>query len=209
MRMDNEGHNMNEESLTPANLSSRERNRIAFFMGFLREPSQVGSVIPSSRYLERRIIEAADLGSARLVVELGPGTGGTTRAILRRLGPKAKLLTIDLSSEFIDLINEIDDPRLINHNGSAEELSDILAKYGLSAPDVVISGIPFSTMPLQTGRNIAQAIQDNLADDGRFVAYQFRGDVADITSPIMGRPSSRMVMRNIPPMRVYRWQKRS
>ena len=53
-----------------------------FFRGFLRQPALIGSVIPSSRFLERRIVEAYGIAHSRMVVELGPGTGGTTRAIL-------------------------------------------------------------------------------------------------------------------------------
>jgi phospholipid N-methyltransferase len=205
--MHNELNNMNEESVRAANRPSPERNRLAFFVGFLREPQQVGSLVPSSRHLECRIIEAAELSEARLVVEMGPGTGGTTLAILRQLRPDAKVLTIEMSQHFVNLLNDIEDPRLINHNGNAEHLPEILAKHGLTSPDVVISGIPFSTMPVETGQNIVRAIRDNLADDGRFVAYQFRSDVSDITTPIMGLPSFSTVMRNIPPMRVYRWRK--
>lgn len=153
-------------------------------------------------------MDAADLTEARLVVELGPGTGGTTQAILNRLPPDARLLTIDMSSEFIDLLNEsIPDPRLINHLGSAADLSPILKEHNLNAPDAVISGIPFSTMPKEVGADVVGAVQEALREHGRFVAYQFRGDVATITRPAMGEPVFSTEWRNVPPMRVYRWQK--
>lgn len=144
------------------------------------------------------------------MVELGPGTGGTTRRFLHNLGPGARLLTIELSPEFHGLIGEIEDPRLINHHGSAADLADILAAHQLGQPDVIISGIPFSKMPPAVGTAVAQAIADNLTADGRFVAYQFRSDVARVTDPVMG-PHARctLEMRNIPPMRVYRWHKTS
>lgn len=196
---------MNDKSLSSTNSADRETNRLAFFAGFLRNPQEVGSVIPSSRFLEQRIMSAADLSSAKLVVELGPGTGGTTRAILSHLPRDAKLLTIDMSPDFIDLLNGISDPRLINHLGSAEDLHQILKDRNLGSSDVVISGIPFSTMPAQVGRNVVNAIRQSLADGGRFVAYQFRGEVANITRPIMGEPDSIMEWRNVPPMRVYCW----
>ncbi|XKH01570.1 hypothetical protein LG325_01995 [Marinobacter nauticus] len=153
-------------------------------------------------------MEAAELSTARRVVELGPGTGGTTQAFLRHLGPEARLLSIELSPFFHDLLGEIEDPRFINHLGSAEALSEILAQHGMGQPDVVISGIPFSKMPAAVGTRIAQAVQDSLSEDGRFVAYQFRRDVARITSPVMGEPvSCSLEWWNIPPMRVYRWGK--
>lgn len=201
---------MSNETVNPATRSERETNPFAFFVGFLREPQQVGSVIPSSRFLERRIVEAADLDNARLVVELGPGTGGTTRTFLRELGPDSRLLTIEMSQEFVDLLNTtITDPRLINHQGSAENLDQILRDHNLKQPDAVISGIPFSTMPKEVGTRIIRSIRESLAPGGRFVAYQFRSDVATLARPILGEPDSKMEVRNIPPMRVYRWHRKT
>lgn len=199
---------MNEESLNSQSRSQRKTSPLAFLRGFFRDPQQVGSVIPSSRFLEQRIVEAADLERARLVVELGPGTGGTTRTFLGELGPDARLLTIEMSPHFHGLLNEIDDNRLINHMGSAEDLGEILRQHHLGHPDVVISGIPFSTMPAEVADRVVEAIRDNLSEDGRFIAYQFRGDVAQFTTPVMGPASSSdLELRNIPPMRVYRWHK--
>ena len=199
---------MGVETSGPKDDSNRKTNPAAFFRGFLREPGQVGSVIPSSRFLEDRIVEASDFSTAKRVVELGPGTGGTTRTFLQRLGPDARLLSIELSSFFHDVLGEITDPRFINHQGSAEDLAEILAKYHMEQPDVVISGIPFSKIPDAVGTRVAQAVNDNLAEGGRFVAYQFRQDVARITEPVMGAPvSNTLEFRNIPPMRVYGWRK--
>lgn len=199
---------MVEHNGRPKSALSRKTSPAAFLRGFLREPSQVGSIIPSSRFLEQRIVEASNLSSAKLVVELGPGTGGTTRTFLQQLAEDAQLLSIELSPYFHKLLGEITDPRFTNHLGSAENLAEILKQYGLGKPDVVISGIPFSKMPEAVGTRVAQAVKDNLAENGRFVAYQFRSDVAGITGPIMGTPAScRLEMRNIPPMRVYSWLK--
>lgn len=178
-----------------------------FFQGFLRSPEQVGSIIPSSRFLERRLVAAAGLAEARHVVELGPGTGGTTRAILAALRPDARLLCIELDATFVDLLREIDDPRLLVHHGSAADLAPILAQHGLPAPDAVISGIPFSTMPRPLATAIIGTIGDCLAPTGRFVAYQFRGHVGRLGSAILGRPETQMELLNIPPMRFYCWRK--
>lgn len=199
---------MVEESRGPKYGSNRRTSPAAFFRGFLREPGQVGSVIPSSRFLEQRIVEASNLSAARRVVELGPGTGGTTRTFLRHLAQDARLLSIELSPYFHELLGEIADPRFTNHLGRAEDIAEILALHDMGQPDVVISGIPFSKMPEAVGTRVAQAVKDNLAEDGRFIAYQFRRDVAWITDPIMGSPAScTLELRNIPPMWVYSWLK--
>ncbi|TVQ86919.1 MAG: methyltransferase type 12 [Chromatiaceae bacterium] len=178
-----------------------------FFQGFLRSPEQVGSIIPSSRFLERRLVTAAGLAEAHQVVELGPGTGGTTRAILAALRPDARLLSLELDATFADLLQEIHDQRLLVHHGSAADLAAILAEHGLPAPDAVISGIPFSTMPRSLATAIIATIGDCLAPGGRFVAYQFRGHVGRLGAPILGRPETQMELFNIPPMRFYCWRK--
>ncbi len=185
----------------------RPDKRLAFFQGFLKNPRQVGSVIPSSRFLERRLVQVSEAADAQLVVELGPGTGGTTRAILRAMPKTATLLAIEANPEFAELLDAEPDPRLIVHHGSAEEIGKILKRHQLPAPDVVLSGIPFSTMDDDLGKRILVSVWEALNPDGRFVAYQFRDAVKDIGTELLGDPKTDMELFNIPPMRFYRWNK--
>ena len=89
------------------------RDSFQFLRGFVRNPAQVGSVVPSSRWLEQRLVrEARDRGSAHRV-ELGPGTGGTTAAILQAMPAAARLLAIELDPDFHrHLRASLADPRL-------------------------------------------------------------------------------------------------
>jgi phospholipid N-methyltransferase len=183
--------------------------RLDFLRGFLRDPQQVGSVIPSSRFLERRVVTLAGVRTSRLVVELGPGTGGTTRAVLRELPRHAKLLCIEIDPHFIALLRRNTDPRLVIHQGSAADLCGILASHGLAGVDAVISGIPFSTMDRELGRRIVEQIHDALRPGGRFIAYQVRGRVGELGRAAFGAPETLREFRNIPPMRIYRWRKRA
>jgi phosphatidylethanolamine/phosphatidyl-N-methylethanolamine N-methyltransferase len=161
---------------------ARFGDRLAFLRGFLARPIEVASVVPSSVYLERRVVQAAQLAMARCVVELGPGTGGTTRALLGALGPRAQLLSIELNPAFCArLRRRVHDPRLLLQSGSAEALPEFLARWGLPAPEAIVSGIPFSTMPADSAQRIAAAI--------------------------MGAPQTAWEWRNVPPMRVFRWVK--
>jgi phosphatidylethanolamine/phosphatidyl-N-methylethanolamine N-methyltransferase len=185
-------------------------DRLAFFQGFLRKPGQVGSIIPSSRFLERRIVRAAGIERARLVVELGPGTGGTTRALLRQMRPDARLVAIEINEDFVALLQRSHpDPRLVVEHGSAADLRPILAKHQLGAPDVILSGIPFSTMTRPLGREILRSVHDALEPGGVFVAYQVRDRVKILGSEVFGRARTDMVLLNVPPMRVYSWEKRA
>lgn len=181
--------------------------RLKFLQGFFKRPQQVGSVIPSSRFLERRVIERAGVARARMAVELGPGTGGTTRAILRALPQDGKLLCVELNPDFVRVLERNPDIRLVVQEGGAQDLAEILAAHDLPAPDVVISGIPFSTMSNELGRSIVETVRTVLAPGGCFVAYQVRGRVGEIGREVFGPARGRLELRNLPPMRVYRWRK--
>lgn len=181
--------------------------RLSFLQGFLRHPQLVGSVVPSSRFLERRLVDVAGIARAGLVVELGPGTGGTTRAMLRALPPESRLLAIDVDPRFVSLLRSHSDPRLIAHRGSGEHVEEALALHGLPSPDVVVSGVPFSTMPPALGRRIIRAVWSSLEPGGCFVAYQFRDRVALLGREIAGPPEVAFEPFNVPPIRIYCWRK--
>jgi phospholipid N-methyltransferase len=181
--------------------------RIAFFKSFLKRPSVVGSVIPSSRFLERRIVQLMDVSSAKRIVELGPGTGGVSRAVLRAMGKDAKLLSIELNSDFISILSKMNDPRFIVHEGEARRLREILQQYGFKGADAIFSGIPFSTMSQTQGKEILEAVSRSLLPGGRFIAYQFRNRVAEVGCDVFGPPKVKFELLNVPPCRLYCWQK--
>jgi phospholipid N-methyltransferase len=181
--------------------------RLAFIKECMKHPLQIGSVIPSSRFLERRTVVAAGVSSSNIIVELGPGTGGTTRAILRAMPHHARLLCIEINTHFHALVSSIEDGRFITHMGNACELRKIISMYDLGAPKVVVSGIPFSTMSHDTGSQIIEAISSSLAPNGRFVAYQLSNRVATLCRPFLGSGQTSMELLNIPPMRIFQWEK--
>ena len=202
----------------PAPVDARERaakgqalpapfgDRAAFLRGFLQHPGRVGSVIPSSARLEQKLVRCTRAADAAVVVELGPGTGGTTRALLAAMPATARLLAIELEPAFHARLNAgIRDPRLTVHLGNAEQLGQALAAYGLPPPDVVVSGIPFSTLSPATADRIAASITSALAPGGRFVAYQVRAHVARYATPYLGAPQRSWEWFNIPPLRVFTW----
>jgi phospholipid N-methyltransferase len=184
------------------------RDSIEFLRGFVRNPAQVGSIVPSSRLLEQRLVRNADTAAAKTVVELGPGTGGTTAALLRAMSPAAQLLAIELDRNFHrHLSHSIHDPRFQLELGSAERLEEYLSDRGLPAPDAIVSGIPFSTMPPAVSDRIAATVARVLRPGGRFVAYQVRAHVSDFMSPYLGRPDKQWELANVPPVRVFTWVK--
>ena len=182
-------------------------DRLTFLKGFLQRPREVGSVVPSSRFLEQRLRRVIDAGHARTLVELGPGTGGTTRAVLKALPADAQLLAIDTNPAFVRELAAIRDPRLHVAEGSATDLAALIRQHGLPAPDIVFSGIPFSTLPEAVADGILEAVWAALAPGGRFTAYQFRDAVCRQGSRVMGEPLVECEWVNLPPMHFYSWDK--
>jgi phosphatidylethanolamine/phosphatidyl-N-methylethanolamine N-methyltransferase len=178
-----------------------------FLRAFLKSPRVVGSVIPSSSFLERKIVTAAEAEAAAILVELGVGTGGTTRSLLKAMQPQARLLAIERTAEFVEMLQHTIDPRLEVVHGCASSIGAEMKKRGYGEADAVVSGIPFSTLPKGVAAEIARAIYEVLAPGGRFVAYQFTDRVADYMRPVMGAPDVEHELRNVPPVRVFTWRK--
>ncbi len=156
----------------------------------------------------RRIVALSELDHARHVIELGPGTGGTTCALLKALASDARLMAVDLDPAFSEIIRQFNDDRLISHTGSAEDITSAVQTHHMDGVDAVISGIPFSTIPETTGLAIVSAIHSILNPGGVFLAYQFRSDVVKRTDPVFGAPARvESELLNIPPMHVYQWRK--
>jgi phospholipid N-methyltransferase len=57
--------------------------------------------------------------------------------------------------------------------------------------------------------SILRSVHDSLAPSGRFVAYQFRDRVEILGREMFGRARVQTELLNVPPMRVYSWQKQS
>lgn len=191
------------DGLPPA----RPGDALRFLIGFLRRPMAVASIVPSSRWLTRRIARAAVVDGTRSVVELGPGTGVVTRALLDALPRDGRLLALELESDFVDRLAEERDPRLAVHCGDARDVHDAIALHRLARPEAIVSGIPFSTLGPRAGERVLNAVWDALAPGGRFVAYQFRPHVDRYATPRFGAPAVEFEARNVPPMSVYTWRK--
>ncbi len=178
-----------------------------FFQAFVKSPRVVAAVVPSSAFLKRRTVEAAGLPRAGVVVELGAGTGGTTLSLLDAMAEGSRLIAIERTADFVPGLQAIADERFEIVHGCASSIGEQLASRGHEGADAVVSGIPFSTMPPELCREIVEAIHGALKPGGRFVAYQFTDRVAHYMRPVMGEPRIQHEILNVPPMRVFTWEK--
>lgn len=155
-------------------IQDRLKQMAIFAKNFVQHPVMLGSVIPSSRFLIRRILQEMDFERAGVVVEYGPGVGTITGELLERMRPDAVLVVLETNPEFVRFLREsIADPRLRVVQGSAATVQEVLTGMGLDGADYVISGIPFSTLPDQVREDVLQATRTVLRPDGAFLVYQF------------------------------------
>ena len=175
-----------------------------FLQGFFKHPVMVGSIIPSSRKLIRKMLGRVDWENTKVFVEYGPGVGTFCRAVLDRLGPDAKYIAIDTNPDFVAYLRQtIIDPRFSAIQGSAEDVSAIVADHGAEHADYVLSGLPFSTLPAGVGDRIAAATQKVLRPGGQFLVYQFNPNVRNFLTPHFQRIDHEMEWWNVPPAQLW------
>ena len=175
-------------------------SRSHFLWNFIRNPRQVGSVTPSSRWLCRRLISAAELSRCRCVVEFGPGTACLTRKILGLLHPEATLFAFEINEEFCNsLKRNCDHPRLVVVNDSAERVGERLSAHGFEGADYIFSGLPFTTLPAAMRERILRETLSALRPGGKFIAYQYSLYLLRTLRSVFGDVKVGFELWNIPP----------
>jgi phospholipid N-methyltransferase len=183
---------------------SKREQMLLFARNFLKHPKMLGSLIPSSRFLINEVLKPVDWKRARVLVEYGPGVGTISVEILRRMGPDAKLVVIEMNPDFARFLKErYRDPRLHVVHGSAMDVEKILKQLGLGAADYIVSGIPFSTMPDTVRHGILHATRSVLQPDGAFLVYQFSPSVLPELRRTFGHVDRGFELLNILPAHLF------
>lgn len=173
------------------------RERIRFFRSFLANPRVVGAILPTSRRAVRDMLDMANVEQARVVVELGAGTGVYTEEVLKRLRPDARFLAVEIDPDLVSTLSgRFDDPRLRIIQGSAESVEEHLEGEKV---DVIVSGIPFTSLPVPVKKNIFKEITRILAPQGVLVAIQYSTMVQRDLDRYFASVRRRFSPLNVPP----------
>ncbi|MHC5071751.1 MAG: class I SAM-dependent methyltransferase, partial [Planctomycetota bacterium] len=128
---------------------------LRFFGRFLRSPGQVGSVMPSSRYLANAMAGDLEMKRGDLLVEYGPGTGPMTAVLASNLPAGVHYLGIERDANFRHLLEERF-PQLDFHLGSVANVAEILESRDLPKAKTIISGLPFASLPAELQESIVE-----------------------------------------------------
>src|SRR5579864_2908401 len=123
------GHTVSKKDVEPSR--APQGDALLFARNFFRHPRMLGSIIPSSRFLIKQLLQPIDWDQAKVIVEYGPGVGGITAEILRRMRPDARLIAIETNPEFVKFLQRsLTDERLEVVEASAASVKEILRRAG-------------------------------------------------------------------------------
>lgn len=146
-------------------------NDFSLFLGkFLRHGTAIASLAPSSPWLSRTTVRNIDWGRARVVVELGAGTGPITRVLAERADPDCKLVILERDPDFARLLRE----RFSSQNncdvveGDVRDLGEVLTDRRIAQADYIVSGLPVPSFPQDLQLELFRMVKQYLAPTGTF-----------------------------------------
>ena len=179
----------------------KHRESLNFLKAFIINPRATGAILPSSKYLAKLMVSFDEIDKNRLVIELGPGTGVVTQALLDSGIPAKQLVAIEYAPHLVKALTR-KFPEIEIINGNAAQLSDLL-KNEKRQIGTVISGLPLRSLPKEMRESILYEICKILIHGGHYLqfTYDFRKNTR-FYPKIYHLKKSKIVWRNIPPAKI-------
>jgi phosphatidylethanolamine/phosphatidyl-N-methylethanolamine N-methyltransferase len=182
-------------------------DEVRFLRSWIEKPLHMGAVMPSGRVLARTMAQYVDIDSDAPVIELGPGTGAITNALIAHGVDQKRLVLVEYNPGFCALLRDRY-PQATIVQGDAYALRDSLWNV-LSAPaSAVVSGLPLVTKPMLTRLKLIRDAFVAMAPGSPFV--QFTYSVAPPipkSLPGVSTEASERIWMNLPPARVWVYRK--
>ncbi|KAA9327643.1 methyltransferase domain-containing protein [Hymenobacter busanensis] len=177
---------------------------MSFLVEFIRNPSVVGSLVPSSHELTEQVISPIDFARAECIVEYGPGTGVFTDVLLQRRRAETAVVLMEVNRRFARQLQERyrEQPNVHIIHGSADQTGAHLRRLGIPHVDYVVCGLPFSSLPRRMGWRILEHTAQLLHPNGRLVLFQYSLRNKRLFERFF-RPENHVhVLLNVPPAHV-------
>ena len=178
-------------------------DEVRFLRNWVERPLTTGAVAPSGPALTRLMASYVEAERDGPIVELGPGTGVVTEALIARGIPQERLVLVEFNPDFVKLLRQRY-PRVKVIQGDAYNLFETLGRPERGSLATVISGLPLFTKPLPQRRTLIHDCLRMLDPGAPFIQFSYalvpaipeeRGAVRVNRSP--------WVVRNVPPARVW------
>ena len=183
--------------------SLRLDDEMQFIRSWIEKPLSTGAVMPSSRVLARAMASYVDPRSQGPVIELGPGTGPVTQALVRQGVDPGRLILVEFNPDFCRLLRTRY-PAATVVQGDAYRLRRLLENYVDEPAAAVVSGLPLVTKPLRTRVRLISDAMTLLATGAPFVQFTY-AMLPPIPKELSGvrAESSELIWMNLPPARVW------
>jgi phosphatidylethanolamine/phosphatidyl-N-methylethanolamine N-methyltransferase len=182
-------------------------DEVRFLRSWIEKPLHMGAVMPSGRLLARTMAQYVDVDSEDPVVELGPGTGAITKALIDHGVDQKRLVLVEYNPGFCALLRDRY-PQAKVVQGDAYSLRDTLWNVLAMPAAAVVSGLPLVTKPMMTRLKLIRDAFAALAPGAPFV--QFTYSVAPPipkSLPGVSTEASERIWMNLPPARVWVYRK--
>ncbi|MCR5886590.1 hypothetical protein LRS06_02135 [Hymenobacter sp. J193] len=172
-----------------------------FVEEFLRDPSTVGSLIPSSRDLTGKVVESIDFDRAACIVEYGPGTGVFTDELIKRRRADTVLVLMEVNPRFCEQLREryAGQPGVHVIEDSADKTGNHLARLGIEKADYVVCGLPFTSLSPRLGWRVLEHTRNILASDGQLILFQYTLQNTRLFEKFFRPLKQDHVLLNLPP----------
>ncbi len=183
--------------------------RRAFLKSLAERPKLTGAIAPSGRALSRLMASFVDPADPLPVLELGPGTGVVTQALIERGVTPDKIIAIEYNPDFCGhLAGQFPDAAIVQ--GDAYDLAATLPSHQSGPFSAVVSSLPLLTRPLEIRQALIEQALARMAPGRPLI--QFSYSLFPPVKPVEGRftvTRSRWVLRNLPPARVWLYRRAS
>ncbi len=182
-------------------------DEVRFIRSWLEKPLSTGAVAPSSKLLARTMAAYVDPQVAGPVIELGPGTGPVTEALVAQGVDPARLVLVEFNPTFCRLLR-LRYPTATVVQGDAYGLQRLLGSLLREPAAAVVSGLPLFTKPLKTRLRLMQNAFALMAPQAPFVQFTY-AMVPPIPKGLNGvrTEASERIWMNLPPARVWIYRK--
>jgi phosphatidylethanolamine/phosphatidyl-N-methylethanolamine N-methyltransferase len=181
-------------------------DNIRFLRALVTRPKNVGAIVPSSRALARAIAARLDPAQHGPVLELGPGTGVITEAILERGIAPERLTLVEYDSDMAaSLARRFPKVRVIE--GDAFDLPHTLGPLAAHAHSGVVSGLPLLNFPFPRRHSFMEGVCRLLAPGAPIIQFSYGVNAPVSAPPGFGVRRAALVWANLPPARVWVYRK--
>jgi phosphatidylethanolamine/phosphatidyl-N-methylethanolamine N-methyltransferase len=181
---------------------TRVVDELRFLRRWAEDPLRTGAVAPSGAELSRLMAAYVELDRPGVVVELGPGTGAVTQALLERGVPPERLVLIEYSEEFCGLLRKRFPGVTVVH-GNAYALGEVMEGLGNPPIASVVSGLPLFTRPMPERQALFSDALRRMSPGAPFIQFSYA--LVPAVKDLVGLTwsTSRWVIANLPPARVW------